>query len=174
MQRRPAAFLDRDGVLNRDTGYVHTPDQFEWIPGAREAVKHLNDAGYYTFVVTNQAGVAHGYYDEASIHRLHGWMNAELRQTGAQIDAFFHCPYHPEGKLEAYRRASEDRKPNPGMLLRARAEWPLDWSRSFLIGDRDSDIAAAAAAGIPGHMFKGGDLLAFLWSNALTSSPVGR
>jgi D-glycero-D-manno-heptose 1,7-bisphosphate phosphatase len=174
MQRRPAAFLDRDGVLNRDSGYVHTPDQFEWIPGAREAVKHLNEAGYFTFVVTNQAGVAHGYYDEASIHRLHEWMNAELRQAGARIDAFFHCPYHPEGKVEAYRRQSADRKPSPGMLLRARAEWPVDWSRSFLIGDRESDIAAAAAAGIPGHMFKGNDLLAFLLSSALAPPAATR
>ena len=167
MQRRPAAFLDRDGVLNHDTGYVYRPDQFEWILGAREAVKRLNDDGYYTFVVTNQAGVAHGLYEEADIHRLHEWVNAELRRSGARIDAFFHCPYHPEGKVEAYRRASDVRKPGPGMLLRARAEWPVDWSRSFLIGDRDSDIAAATAAGIPGHKFGGGDLLAFLVSSAL-------
>jgi D-glycero-D-manno-heptose 1,7-bisphosphate phosphatase len=101
-------------------------------------------------------------------------MNAELRQAGARIDAFFHCPYHPEGKVEAYRRQSADRKPSPGMLLRARAEWPVDWSRSFLIGDRESDIAAAAAAGIPGHMFKGNDLLAFLLSSALAPPAATR
>jgi D-glycero-D-manno-heptose 1,7-bisphosphate phosphatase len=172
MQRRPAAFLDRDGVLNHDTGYVYRPDQFEWILGAREAVKRLNDDGYYTFVVTNQAGVAHGLYAEADIHRLHEWVNAELSRAGARIDAFFHCPYHPEGKVEAYRRVSDDRKPGPGMLLRAKQEWPVDWSRSFLIGDRDSDIAAATAAGIPGHKFGGGDLLAFLLSSALAPPAV--
>jgi D-glycero-D-manno-heptose 1,7-bisphosphate phosphatase len=171
MQSRPAAFLDRDGVLNHDTGYVHTPDRFEWITGAREAVKHLNDAGCYVFVVTNQAGVAHGYYDEAAIHALHEWLNGELRRTGAHIDAFYHCPHHPEGAVAAYRRTCDHRKPAPGMLLRARAQWPIDWGRSFLIGDRDSDIAAAAAAGIPGYKFVGGDLLSFLLSTAL-ASPV--
>ncbi len=171
MQRRPAAFLDRDGVLNRDVGYVHTPDMIEWVPGAMAAVRYLNEAGYYTFVVTNQAGVAHGYYGEDDIHALHAWMNAELGRAGARIDAFFHCPYHPEGTVEAYRRVSEDRKPAPGMLLRARREWPVDWGRSFLVGDRDSDIAAAAAAGIPGHRFEGGDLLAFLLATVLAPSP---
>ena len=142
--------------------------------GAREAVKHLNDVGYYTFVVTNQAGVAHGYYAEEDIHRLHTWVNAELRRTGAHIDAFYHCPYHPEGTVEAYRRVSEDRKPSPGMLLRAKEAWPIDWSRSFLIGDRDSDMAAAAAAGVAGHPFQGGDLLAFLLSSVLTRSTPTR
>lgn len=170
MQSRPAAFLDRDGVLNRDTGYVHTPDRFEWIAGAREAVKHLNDAGYYVFVVTNQAGVAHGYYDESAIHALHAWLSRELQRTGAHIDAYFHCPHHPDAKVAGYRRVCDHRKPAPGMLLRARAQWPLDWSGSFLIGDRDSDIAAAAAAGIPGHKFAGGNLLAFLLSTALSAS----
>jgi D,D-heptose 1,7-bisphosphate phosphatase len=167
MQERPAAFLDRDGVLNHDTGYVYDPVTFEWIAGAREAVKHLNDAGYYVFVVTNQAGVAHGYYEEAAIHALHEWVNGELRRGGASIDAFFHCPHHPEGKLVDYRRVCDHRKPAPGMLLSAGRRWPIDWSRSFLIGDRDSDIAAAAAAGIPGFKFAGGDLLAFLLSQVL-------
>ena len=168
--RKPAAFLDRDGVLNRDTGYVHSPSQLEWMPGADEAVRHLNEAGYHIFVVTNQAGVAHGLYEEDDIHRLHAWMNEELGRKGARVDAFYHCPYHPEGKVAAYRRVSPDRKPAPGMLLRAREQWPIDWSRSFLIGDRESDMGAAAAAGVAGHLFLGGDLLAFLLGTVLAAS----
>jgi len=171
MRNRPAAFLDRDGVLNHDTGYVHTPGRFEWITGAREAVRHLNDAGYFVFVVTNQAGVAHGYYEEATIHTLHAWVSKELARAGAHVDAFYHCPHHPEGKLAPYRRACDCRKPGRGMLLRAGQEWPIDWSGSFLVGDRDSDMAAAAAAGIPGHKFAGGDLLEFLLATAL--APAG-
>jgi D-glycero-D-manno-heptose 1,7-bisphosphate phosphatase len=167
LTRRPAAFLDRDGVLNHDRDYVYTPDKFEWISGAQAAIKHLNEAGYYVIVVTNQSGVARGFYDEAAIHRLHAWINDELGKIGAHIDAFYHCPYHPEGTIEAYRRVSEDRKPQPGMLLCAKREWTIDWERSFLIGDKDSDMQAAAAAGVPGYLFRGGDLCEFVLRDVL-------
>ena len=113
-RRRPAAFLDRDGVLNIDRGYVHAPEQVEWVEGARQAVKRLNDAGYYVFVVTNQAGVAKGLYREEAIHRLHRWMASELAESGASIDDWRYCPYHPEGSVEAYRGAHDWRKPSPG------------------------------------------------------------
>jgi D-glycero-D-manno-heptose 1,7-bisphosphate phosphatase len=166
-QRRPAAFLDRDGVLNHDLDYVHRPEDFRWIDGAQAAIKQLNDAGYYVIVVTNQSGVARGYFEEVAVHRLHAWMNDELRRIGAHIDAFYHCPYHPEAKVEAYRRQSEDRKPGPGMLLCAKREWPIDWERSFLIGDKPSDMQAAAAAGVPGHLFQGGDLCEFVEAHVL-------
>jgi D-glycero-D-manno-heptose 1,7-bisphosphate phosphatase len=169
LPRRPAAFLDRDGVLNHDRDYVCTPDKFEWICGAQTAIKRLNEAGYYVIVVTNQSGVARGYYDEAAVHRLHGWMNNELEKIGAHIDAFYHCPYHPEGTIEPYRRHSEDRKPSPGMLLRAKRDWPIDWQRSFLIGDKNTDIQAAAAAGVPGHLFRGGDLCEFIIRDVLAA-----
>ncbi len=162
MRRRPTAFLDRDGVLNVDHGYIHESNRFEWIPGAKAAVKRLNDAGYYTIIVTNQAGVAHGHYEEPHIHALHAWINSELRSTGAHIDAFYYCPYHPDGKIELYRRDSEDRKPSPGMLLRAGRDWPIDWERSFLIGDRATDLEAAQAAGVRSYLFGGGDLTEFL------------
>ena len=105
--KRPAAFLDRDGVLNEDTGYVHHPDQVRWVAGAREAVRWLNDAGYLVFIVTNQAGVARGLYSEEHIIDLHGWMSTELRRHGAHIDCFEYCPYHPEGVVERYRLVSE-------------------------------------------------------------------
>lgn len=157
--RRPAAFLDRDGVINLDHGYVHSPDRFVWVEGATAAIRWLNEQGYLVFVVTNQSGIARGYYDEAAVHVLHGWMTAQLASAGAHIDAFYFCPHHPDAVHDALRVSCDCRKPKPGMLLRALAEWPVERSGSFLIGDRSTDIEAAAAAGIPGHLFDGSDLL---------------
>lgn len=160
--RRPAAFLDRDGVINHDDNYVHRPEQIRWIDGAREAIRWLNDAGYYVFAVTNQAGVARGYYGEDDVKSLHGWMQDELQAAGAHIDCFEYCPYHPEGVVERYRRVSEMRKPGPGMILKLQKEWNVEMDGSFMIGDRDIDMQAAAAAGIAGHQFPGGNLLDFV------------
>jgi D-glycero-D-manno-heptose 1,7-bisphosphate phosphatase len=160
--KRPAAFLDRDGVLNEDTGYIHRHDQVRWIEGAAEAVRLLNDTGYLVFVVTNQAGVARGLYDEEHIHALHHWMREQLGQLGAHIDAIEYCPYHPQGVVERYRRVSELRKPQPGMITKLLSEWPVDLAQSFLIGDRETDLQAAAAAGIRGHLFTDGSLLEFV------------
>ena len=159
--RRPAVFLDRDGVLNIDSAYPHRPDQIEWTEDAHKAVKTFNDAAYFVFVVTNQAGIAHGYYDEDTVRSLHRWMNAELMRGGAHVDDWRYCPFHPDAKLEAYRRAHPWRKPGAGMLLDLMESWPVDRSRSFLIGDRDSDVEAARNAGFPGHLFSGGSLAAF-------------
>lgn len=160
--RRPAAFLDRDGVLNEDTGYVHQIEQVRWVDGARETIRWLNDAGYFVFVVTNQAGIARGYYEESHVNDLHDWMNAELHKDGAHIDCAEYCPYHPEGTVERYRRVSDLRKPGPGMIKKLMSEWPVEVSRSFLVGDRPTDLEAAAAAGIRGHLFAGGNLLDFV------------
>ena len=160
--RRPVAFLDRDGVLNRDDGYVHRAEQIVWVEGAIEAVRWLNERGFYVFVITNQGGVAHGYYEEQHVHDLHGWMQQEMQRHGAHIDAFEHCPFHPEGVVERYRQDSAFRKPEPGMILKLQREWPTDPARSFLVGDRDSDIQAASAAGIAGYKFERGNLLRFL------------
>jgi D-glycero-D-manno-heptose 1,7-bisphosphate phosphatase len=159
---RPAAFLDRDGVLNHDRGYIHRPADFVWIEGAQTAVRRLNDAGYRVFVVTNQAGVARGLYSEAEIGVLHDWVGAELERAGARIDAFYHCPHHPDIGPPEYRRDCDCRKPAPGMLLRAMADFPIDAARSFLIGDRETDIEAARAAGVAGHLFAGGNLDCFV------------
>jgi D,D-heptose 1,7-bisphosphate phosphatase len=161
-RRRPAVFLDRDGVLNQDLGYVHQPNRIVWIRGAAEAVKALNDAGAFVFVVTNQGGVAHGYYPETAITALHAWMSGELAKTGAYVDDWRYCPYHPEGAVAAYRAAHPWRKPEPGMIRDLMACWPVDPASSFLIGDNPHDVAAAEAAGLPGYLFEGGDLAAFL------------
>jgi D-glycero-D-manno-heptose 1,7-bisphosphate phosphatase len=160
--RRPAAFLDRDGVINVDRGYVHKREDIEWIAGAKEGIRWLNGAGFHVVVVTNQAGIAHGLYDEASVHSLHAWMRDELAAAGATVDAFYYCPYHPEGRVEQFRRTHIDRKPGPGMILRAFADLNIAREGSFLIGDRDSDIEAARAAGIPAYLFAGGNLADFL------------
>jgi D,D-heptose 1,7-bisphosphate phosphatase len=159
---RPAAFLDRDGILNRDDGYVHRPEQIVWVDGAIETVRWLNEAGFYVFVITNQGGVAHGYYEEQHIHEVHDWMQREMQRHGAHIDAFEHCPFHPQGVVERYRRESELRKPEPGMILKLQRDWTTDPSRSFVVGDRDSDVQAAIAAGIAGYKFEGGNLRNFL------------
>jgi D-glycero-D-manno-heptose 1,7-bisphosphate phosphatase len=145
---RPAVFLDRDGTINEDTGYVHTTEGFRWLPGATSALRRLNDAGYYVFVVTNQAGVARGFYDEAQVVALHAWMQSKLRVAGAHIDDFRYCPHHPDGVVEAYRGQHAWRKPSPGMLLDLMQAWPIDVERSVMIGDQLSDIDAGRAAGV--------------------------
>jgi D-glycero-D-manno-heptose 1,7-bisphosphate phosphatase len=150
---RPAAFLDRDGVLNIDRGYVHRPDELEWVAGAPDAVRLLNDAGYYVLVITNQSGVARGYYDEAAVKRFHAYMQAKLKAQGAHIDAFYYCPHHPEGIVTELAVRCRCRKPAPGMLEQAAAEWPIKRARSFLIGDKADDMVAAAAFNIRGVKF---------------------
>jgi len=155
---RGAVIFDRDGVLNQEVGFAYRPDQIVWIPGARAAVKAVNDAGLLAFVATNQSGVARGLYTEADVLALHAWMNGELAKAGARIDAFAYSPFLPDAPIAAYRRDSDCRKPGPGMIRALLADWPVDPARACMIGDRETDLAAARAAGIRGVLFTGGDL----------------
>lgn len=160
---RPALFLDRDGVLNEDPGYVYRWEDFRWIPGAREAIAAFNAAGWWVFVVTNQSGVGRGYYGEADVLALHAQMSRDLETVGGRIDAFYYCPHHPEAAEDRYRHPDPpDRKPNPGMLLRAMADHPVDVTRSLMVGDKNGDVEAGQRAGVRALKFEGGDLFEFL------------
>jgi D-glycero-D-manno-heptose 1,7-bisphosphate phosphatase len=159
---RRALFLDRDGVLNVDHGHVGTRERFEWIPGALDAIRTATQAGWHVFVVTNQSGVARGYYDEDAVRRLLDWMADEARRTGGTIDDTRYCPFHEAADVPAYRQASDWRKPAPGMLLDLMRAWELDPARCVMIGDQPSDMEAAAAAGVAGHLFRGGNLMQFV------------
>ncbi|KYG98552.1 HAD family hydrolase [Bradyrhizobium sp. DOA1] len=159
---RPAVFFDRDGVLNHDAGYLFEVSKFEWMDGAREAVRLVNEAGYFAFVVTNQSGVARGFYQESDVETLHRWMSDQLAAVGARIDAFEYCADHPEGTVERYRRDSDRRKPGPGMITDLMKRFPVAAENSFLIGDQQRDVDAAHAAGIRGLLFREGNLAAFV------------
>ena len=144
--KKPAVFLDRDGVINRDVGYVYRPQEFQFIEGVFRLAFAVRRAGYLLIVVTNQAGVARGYYSEEDVNGAHQWLQQEFGKRGAGIDAFYFCPYHPEASVPQYRMSSPDRKPEPGMILRAAQDWSLDLSASVLVGDKESDIEAGRRA----------------------------
>lgn len=146
--RAKAAFIDRDGVINEERGYVHRIEDFALLPGAVEGLRTLAAAGYKLVVVTNQAGVARGYYDTATVERLHAHMRAQLQAQDVHIDAVYYCPHHPEGKSTTYAIACGCRKPAPGMLEQAARELGLDLGASVLVGDKVSDVQAGKRAGV--------------------------
>jgi D-sedoheptulose 7-phosphate isomerase/D-glycero-D-manno-heptose 1,7-bisphosphate phosphatase len=144
---RPGILLDRDGTIIVDHGYVGSVDRVEFIKGAPEAIARFNRAGVPIAVVTNQAGVARGLYGIADVIRVHQYIAARLAERGAYIDLFLYCPYHPAGVIKAFARASEDRKPGPGMAKTAAVALNLDLTASWVIGDRPEDIGLAEAVG---------------------------
>lgn len=155
--RRGAVFFDRDGVLNEDLGWVGTRERFRWIEGAKEAVRTVNDSGFHAFIVTNQAGVARGLYEEEDVLSVHDYIQRDLLEQGAVIDDWRFCPFHPEATRPEYRRDSFERKPQPGMIMSLLKAWEIDRDLALLIGDKESDIEAARRAGIVGRLFDGRD-----------------
>jgi D-glycero-D-manno-heptose 1,7-bisphosphate phosphatase len=143
-----ALFLDRDGVLNQEVGYLHRPEDVLWVEGILPLCLTAQSLGYKLVVVTNQSGIARGLYTEQQFQDLMLWMRAALSRHGGHLDAVYHCPFHPEHGVGDYRREHEDRKPSPGMLHHAARDLDLDLSQSILVGDRCSDLAAANAAGL--------------------------
>jgi D-glycero-D-manno-heptose 1,7-bisphosphate phosphatase len=162
LRGRPALFLDRDGVINLDHGYVGSRDRFDWMPGALDAIRYATNAGCHVFVVTNQSGVARGYNKETVVIGLLNWISDEARRHGGTIDDFRYCPFHPDAVLPGFRAISDWRKPEPGMLLDLIRAWELNPARCVMIGDQPSDLQAAAAAGVAGYQFLGGNLLSFV------------
>jgi D-glycero-D-manno-heptose 1,7-bisphosphate phosphatase len=146
---RPALFLDRDGVVNREIGYLYRPDQVEFTPDIFDLCRHAQALGYAIIIITNQSGIARQLYSEADFHSLMNWMSQEFLQHKIRVDGYYFCPHHPEYGIGPYRKECEDRKPQPGMILKASADHHIDLKRSVLVGDRCSDIQAGAAAYVP-------------------------
>ena len=150
---KKAILFDRDGVLNIDSGYVYRYENIRWIDGAREAVARLTEEGWLLFVVTNQSGVARGFYTEKDVMKLHKQMNKEFRKYGGNITEFFFCPHLNGAKISRYNMDCDCRKPKPGMILQAINKYGLIKENTFLVGDSRRDIEAAARAGIKGFLF---------------------
>ena len=143
-----ALFLDRDGVINHEMGYLHATAEVRWVEGIFELCRAAVGLGYRLVVVTNQSGIGRGFYSEAQFEALMVWMREEFAGRGVALDAVYFCPFHPVHGVGMYKREDEDRKPGPGMLLRAAREMGLDLERSVMVGDRCSDMIAANAAGL--------------------------
>ncbi len=149
-------FLDRDGVINHEVGYLWRQEDVRFVPGIFELCKTAQRLGYRVMVVTNQAGIARGYYSEEDFQELMVWMQREFAREGVALDAVYHCPFHPEHGIGEYKREHEDRKPGTGMLRRGAREFGLDLSESVMVGDRCTDIVAANVAGLRQAFLIGG------------------
>ncbi|MDI2091446.1 D-glycero-alpha-D-manno-heptose-1,7-bisphosphate 7-phosphatase [Commensalibacter oyaizuii] len=161
---RYCLFLDRDGVINVDTRYPYRKDELQLIDGVGKAIAKMNSLGYLVIVVTNQSGIARGFFSEQDMHQFHHHINILLRKENAFINAFYFCPYHPDGIVPIYKQEHINRKPNPGMIEQAIKDYSIDRRKSFLIGDKMTDIQAAHNAHIDGYLFAGGNLDIFLTS----------
>jgi D,D-heptose 1,7-bisphosphate phosphatase len=155
VKKEKAIFLDRDGVLNADTGYINHPDKIKWLHKVPEALHLLKQAGYLLIVISNQSGIARGYFSEDTVHQIHQHMNHYLQKTQSQINHFYFCPHHPGTKMPASQKQNNPyiqncncRKPKPGMILQAQKKHHIDLSQSYLIGDKVSDIQAGNSLNI--------------------------
>ena len=148
MVMRKALFLDRDGVINVNHGYVCTPERTDFIDGVFDLCRRARQHGYLLVVVTNQAGIGRGYYSEADFHAYMNWMRQVFVEQGAPLDAVYHCPHHPEAGVGEYKRDCDCRKPAPGMILAAQRDLDIDLAQSLLVGDKASDIEAGRRAGV--------------------------
>ncbi|MBW1683202.1 MAG: HAD family hydrolase [Deltaproteobacteria bacterium] len=153
---KPAVFLDRDGTVNEQMGYINHPSRFVMLPGAAEAIARLNHAGYLVIVVTNQSGVARGYFPEELVVEVHAMLKQMLGRRGAHVDGIYYCPHHPRGKVEGYRKTCECRKPGTGLVKRACKDFEIDMACSFMVGDRYSDVEMGHRLGLPSVMVKTG------------------
>ena len=153
---RPAVFIDRDGTLAHEVGYVNHVSRFRLYPWAVDSVRLLNHAGVLAVVVTNQAGVARGYFPESLVAEVHALMNAALEAGGARLDGIYYCPHHPSAGEPPYRQDCACRKPRPGLLHRAARDLDIDLARSWVVGDRDADVALARSVGARACLVKTG------------------
>src|SRR5262245_13076520 len=153
---RPAVFLDRDGTMVHDVGYLSRIEDLRWFPWAIEAVRLLNRAGFLVCVTTNQGGVGLGYYPEAFVHRVHDVMTSALTAAGAHVDGWFYCPHHPQARSAELRRDCECRKPKTGLITQAASRFDIDLRASFVIGDKDKDVELATNAGARGILVRTG------------------
>jgi D-glycero-D-manno-heptose 1,7-bisphosphate phosphatase len=159
---KPMVLLDRDGVLNEDRGWVHSSAEFAWLPGAVEGVKWINDRGCLAVVVTNQSGIARGLYSEDEYRGFEGWIAEQLAERGAHLDAVYHCPHHPTAGTTELTRECDCRKPAPGLVVKALAEFGVRPERAVFVGDKDSDMLAAEQAGVRAQRYTGQDLTSLL------------
>ncbi|MCU0641276.1 MAG: D-glycero-beta-D-manno-heptose 1,7-bisphosphate 7-phosphatase [Candidatus Margulisbacteria bacterium] len=148
MQGNRAVFVDRDGTIIEDTGYISSPQEVRFIPGSIAALKRLNQAGFKVIVITNQSGVARGYFSENMLQSVDKAIHRQVLNGGAHIDAFYYCPHHPDHGVYPYRQECACRKPHPGMILKGAREHQVDLSHSFMIGDHRCDVAAGKNAGV--------------------------
>jgi D-glycero-D-manno-heptose 1,7-bisphosphate phosphatase len=151
---KPAVFLDRDGTIIEDVGYLDAIDRIAWFPWSVDAIRALNRAGFPLVIVTNQSGIARGYLSEALVQETHRAIDARLAQGNARIDAYYYCPHHPSGSLAEYRQACDCRKPGGGLIERAARDLGLDPARSVVVGDAYTDIGAARAVGARGVLLR--------------------
>jgi len=159
------AFLDRDGVLNISTinkGYVGYINDFKWIPGAKKTIKFLKKEGFKVVIVTNQSGIARGYFSIKDVYKLHRYLNEELINYGTNVDKIYFCPFHKDGIVDKYKKNSSLRKPRIGMFLKANKVWNIDKKKSFMIGDQKTDMEFAQRAEIKGYLFNQKNLYNFV------------